>query len=251
MVTLTYDSHHLPEPPHLDHSHVKRFLNQARHELGMQPRYFCAGEYGKKGRPHYHILLFGYEPEDLVEYVLADRQRVKMSEQVTSWWKHPNTGLPRGMATVDPLTFASAGYVAGYVAKKIHAEMDTSRHVAVTDGVTNQNGQTRVRFVDEAPEYRQMSRRPGIAREWIENPAHLFEIYPADLVRVGEYKFKPPAYYDQVLKRVDERLHREVLQARLEGEAEYAKKWTSERQDAAYSLFLEDPKAGRSPQRVD
>ena len=57
-VTLTYGDRQVPEDG-LCKRDVQLFMKKLRKRCGGRLRYFCTGEYGsKKGRPHYHLLLF-------------------------------------------------------------------------------------------------------------------------------------------------------------------------------------------------
>lgn len=63
------------------------------------------GEYGdRRGRPHYHICLFGVS--------LLDEHKVR------SAWFDFEKGEPRGFIKIDELNAGTAGYVSQYVVKK-------------------------------------------------------------------------------------------------------------------------------------
>ena len=63
-VTLTYDDSHLPSS--LVKAHLQAFIKKLRND-GHSIRYFGCGERGSlNGRPHYHVILFGYWPSDAV-----------------------------------------------------------------------------------------------------------------------------------------------------------------------------------------
>lgn len=68
-VTLTYADAHLKwenGQPQLHREHVQLFLKRVRKE-GYKLRYYGVGEYGSKTfRPHYHLLLFGDIPEEVI-----------------------------------------------------------------------------------------------------------------------------------------------------------------------------------------
>lgn len=68
-ITLTYADCHLKwhlAQPQLHREHVQLFLKRVRKE-GYQLRYYGVGEYGSRTfRPHYHILLFGDVPEEVI-----------------------------------------------------------------------------------------------------------------------------------------------------------------------------------------
>ena len=231
VVTLTYADPNLPKDGLLKHADFQNFTRRLHYNHG-RTRHFMCGEYGgKTQRPHFHAVIFGKDFDDKYKVQLSDGQVVQFSDELDALWSNQYGKI--GNATVETLTFEGAGYVAGYVAKKLVEMEDPRRMVEVVDP---EDGT--VRYEDPGPEYREMTRNPAIGRKWIEE--HLDEVYPADVVRVGPYKFKPPRYYDSVLKRVDERLYREVLQTRLEGEAEYAQTWTPERATAALNIFVDE-----------
>jgi len=68
-VTLTYADAHLKwhnGQPQLHREHVQLFLKRVRKE-GYKLRYYGVGEYGSQTfRPHYHLLLFGDVPEEVI-----------------------------------------------------------------------------------------------------------------------------------------------------------------------------------------
>lgn len=65
VVTLTYDDDHVPLDGQLFYPDVQEFLQRLRSYSRVPIRYFVSGEYGcEKGRPHYHIILFGWKPSD-------------------------------------------------------------------------------------------------------------------------------------------------------------------------------------------
>lgn len=68
-VTLTYADPHLKwhnGQPQLHREHVQLFLKRVRKE-GYELRYYGVGEYGSRTfRPHYHLLLFGDVPEEVI-----------------------------------------------------------------------------------------------------------------------------------------------------------------------------------------
>lgn len=67
-ITLTYDNEHLPDKSNLKRKDVQDFLKRLRRKIEpLKIRFFGCGEYGSKGsRPHYHLIIFGYQFEDLI-----------------------------------------------------------------------------------------------------------------------------------------------------------------------------------------
>lgn len=122
-VTLTYDNDHVPKGYNLDKRDLQLFLKRLRitlyrKSLGHIRAYFACGEYGtKKGRPHYHLLLLGWKPNDLVyhhESYCGDH--VFTSPLLDSVWD-------KGYVIVGECNRSTAGYVARYQKK---ANVDNS-----------------------------------------------------------------------------------------------------------------------------
>jgi len=130
-VTLTYAPKFVPFGGTLVPSDPQLWLKRFRKVVSpVRIRYFLVGEYGDVTfRPHYHLALFGVGCGD----VFGNRV---LSDVVRDTW-----GL--GHTMVGDLTRQSAGYVAGYVTKKMTAKDDS-------------------RLGDRYPEFARMSLRPGI-----------------------------------------------------------------------------------------
>lgn len=69
MVTLTYSDEFLPSDKKVDRRAVQLFMKRLRKAISpAKVRFFACGEYGARfSRPHYHVVLFGFQPDDLVE----------------------------------------------------------------------------------------------------------------------------------------------------------------------------------------
>lgn len=92
-ITLTLDDPFLAARG-LDHSDFQLFMKRLRKRVD-EVRYFMCGEYGeKRGRPHYHAVLFGLDHRQMVE----DAWRL-------------------GHVHSDEVNSASIAYVTGYVTK--------------------------------------------------------------------------------------------------------------------------------------
>lgn len=136
-VTLTYDPDH--NPGVLVKDHLKEFIKKLRNR-GIKVRYFGCGEYASQ--PHYHIILFGYMPDDL-SLICKSKTGFFLykSKFIENLWK-------KGLCTVQEFDSAVAGYVAGYVDKKI----------------------------DDKDSFLIMSNRPGIGHDYyIKNVMKLYE----------------------------------------------------------------------------
>lgn len=168
-ITLTYDEKHCPKKL------IKRdkdlFIKSLRNK-GFKFRYFGCGEYGSiTGRPHYHLILFGWMPPDCKPSHKSDSGYWQYTSKIISdSWK-------KGLCTVADFSPETAGYVAGYVEKKLLDDKNDS-------------------FIF-------MSNRPGIGREWIES--HLGKVYSYDslVVKFGSHIMSVPRYFDKVAEAND------------------------------------------------
>lgn len=127
-VTLTYDDEHLPKSEGIEPitGEVKEFGNLVLEDLQKfmkrlrkrypetKIRYYAAGEYGEKTqRPHFHIILFGWFPED-AKFVRKGRKgeyNYYESDILSELW-------PYGLHIVADVTWESCAYTARYVVKK-------------------------------------------------------------------------------------------------------------------------------------
>lgn len=186
VITLTYDDAHLPPDGELDKRVMQNWLKILRNRIGSF-RYFGCGEYGSKGdRPHYHIILFGYDFPDKV--LMTNRgSRQYDSAMLRSIWS-------KGLVSVGDLTFSSAAYIARYCFKKIGG--DTTH---------------------KQPEYTLKSNRPGIG-------AGFAEKYGSDFVSASSciidgQRYKVPKFYesrlseDDILALRSERLKHTLLES--------------------------------------
>lgn len=113
-VTLTYNEDNLPNRGSLQPRDLQQFLNRLRNRKSIaalgSTRYFAVGEYGDESwRPHYHLALFGVQPE--------------YEQEIIDCWKSEQ-GTPMGFVQVGEITRASAHYIAGYTTKKMTSRDD-------------------------------------------------------------------------------------------------------------------------------
>lgn len=152
-ITLTYDNDHLPTNalgiPTLRKDDVQKFIKRLRkHEFGSSQgnlRYYFCGEYGSDtGRPHYHAILFNYFPSD-AKIFKSDTHGFNyyISNELRDIW-------PFGFHLIAEVNWNTCAYVSRYVLKKA-------------------NGVLKEKYInyDICPEFSLMSRRPGIAREFL------------------------------------------------------------------------------------
>lgn len=114
MITLTYNNDNLPNNGNLDRREVQLFIKKLRKAISpIKIRIFYSGEYGsKKERCHFHIIVFGWKPNDLVFFFRRDDHDVFLSDFVSKLWQ-------KGFITVEDLTYNSAKYCGKYMQKLV------------------------------------------------------------------------------------------------------------------------------------
>ncbi len=189
-VTLTYDDKHLPLSElgvaTLRKKDMQDFMKRLRRKydygkdhIGI--RFFGAGEYGERTyRPHYHLLLFNLPIGDLKLYKKSFSGDLYFnSETLSKLWG-------KGFVVIAELVYESAAYVAQYSMKK-----NTRKDYIELNGLE--------------PEFLNMSRSPGIARDYFDN--HYEDIYSNDEILVptnGGYRaFPVPDYFDRLYEKID------------------------------------------------
>lgn len=193
-ITFTYDDDHLPTGEYINddgvicesHSlckkHMQKFCKDLRSALSYRNkpsfRFYLSGEYGdKKGRPHYHMIAFGLELDDLEFYEKTDIGCLYTSKFLNEVWD-------RGRVIVGDVTFESCAYVARYIMKKQKGETDFYDCFNIIPPFTN------------------MSRRPGVGNNYFQS--NISEMYPNDkLVLSGGRVVRPPVYFDRLYDEID------------------------------------------------
>lgn len=194
-VTLTYNDatvpvSYFPDPdtgealPSL--TLVKRdlqlFMKRLRDRLFRlgrpQIRYYAVGEYGDKThRPHYHLVIFGLQLDDL-EFLKQSALGFPYyrSQLVEDCW-------PDGYSMVCNVSWQSCAYVARYCTKKLGGDF---KEFYSTFNIQ--------------PEFSVMSRKPGIAYQYYQD--HKDEIYRTDELFVqlaeGGKTVRPARYFDKL-----------------------------------------------------
>lgn len=186
-LTLTYRDTEVPYGlvPTLAPLDVTLFLKRLRLEIGPV-RYFVCGEYGERGdRPHYHMLLYGYDFPDRKYWCTTGGNKLFRSALLEKVW-------PFGNSLIGSVSTASAQYVAKYTVKKVRG------------------ARAEAHYLGREPEFARMSRRPGIGSAWVEKFGR--GLFPRDFVVVpGGKKVAVPRYY---LEKADECVRRRVKNAR-------------------------------------
>lgn len=200
-ITLTYAPEHEPADGSINVEHFQQFMKKLRHKTSNKISYLHCGEYGSKTqRPHYHAILFGIDfHEDRYEWSRQGSKIQWRSKVLEETW-----GM--GHCTLSPVNFATAAYTAGYTAKKLKLAQFIEEHgrIVIRD--------KKIVVESKKPEYITMSRRPGLGVKWFERYYH--DIYPRDLVFVNGREYRPPSFYDDLLKLHDPCLYDQVIEQR-------------------------------------
>lgn len=193
-VTFTYDDGHVPlswySDPETGEAYQAMTLRKRDLQLLMKRirkhfgddhiRFFASGEYGDSTfRPHYHAILFGLHLSDLVPY-----KTVKEAGQYYTYYnsKELSDCWQKGFVVVGSVSYESCAYVARYVMKKLKGK--------------------EAKFYQEhniEPEFVNMSRRPGIARDYYESHPGVFDFDYINLrTPDGGRKLRPPRYFKRL-----------------------------------------------------
>lgn len=198
-LTLTYRTSELPANRSLlkrDHqTFFKRLRQVLKREHGVSRlKYYMCGEYGeRKGRPHYHVVLFGWDFPDRVEVANnpGARDPLFTSALLEAVWGH-------GSVRIGDVTAQSAAYVARYTLKKLRG----------------QRGATFYEAAQQVPPYTACSK--GIGK--LEFQRYRADYFPSDeAIEPTTLRACPvPRYFDKLLEAVDSEAFAVVKEARIE-----------------------------------
>lgn len=196
-LTMTYDDEHLPYAETLVRKHVTDFFKRLKSRYPSETiRQLYCGEYGgETRRPHYHALIFNFEPSDGEFFFQKEGRDYYRSDKIDALWGLGHCNY------ANEVTFQSAAYVAGYVTKKIRGDQ-AEEHYQWIDESTGE-------IIQRLPEFQGQSLRPGLGAPWIEK--FYRDVYPSDFVVIDGQKRRPPRFYDQKLELLDPSLYRRVM----------------------------------------
>ena len=219
-VTLTYSEKHLPDYGSLVPEDMQKLMKKLREHLwrkqGRKVRYYYSGEYGTRcpkheihdcpvcgeiQRPHYHMLLFGFDFPD--RKFLYDREGLNCYESdfLHDLW-------PLGFHEIGSVSFQSAAYTARYCMKKLDRNDYEGRYLRHCPWRDN--------WYEVHPEFGHMSKDPGIGSRYFDK--YWQDMYPSDECYVSGRGVmgKPPAYYDKKLGQINPEMLEEVKAKRRE-----------------------------------
>lgn len=185
-LTLTYNNDNLPDDGCVSRREVQLFIKRLRKFLEPKHiRFFACGEYGSHGkRPHYHVIVFNWYPDDCYFFQYKDGSALFRSPTLEKIWT-------KGFSAVGKVTFDTALYCSKYMNK---LEFKNTKILI--------------------PPFVQMSNRPGIGYKSV----YRCDINTDRIYVNGKYT-KIPRYYLKVMERdgiaVDELKCRRQVQGAL------------------------------------
>lgn len=174
-LTLTYDDMHLPAGEELCKRDIQLFLKSLRKAIApVKVRYFYCGEYGSKnGRPHYHMIIFGWKPSDLVYKFSKKGHHYFNSKFTEAIWK-------RGWVVIDPaLDKKTCFYCAKYLQK--YADTDKAQKAFINMSLKPAIGSLNLKTETlKSGTYYQNGRKMSLCRNLRLSLARRGDIHPFD-----------------------------------------------------------------------
>lgn len=190
--TATYDDDNLPFGGNLHRPDVQVFLQKLRHSQSQKIRNLYSGEYGDQtDRPHYHICIFNYRPDDAELLSQKGDRKYYNSPTLTALWG-------KGDISFSDVTHTSAAYTMSYTIKKQYGDLNAYDR---TDPDTGE-------IYKRQPPFSGASTRPGIGIPWLLR--FLNDTYKDDIVVINGKPSRPCKAYDVYLQRNHEKLWRTV-----------------------------------------
>lgn len=201
-ITLTFNNDNLPADHSINKKDLQNFFKNLRKIIYPKKiRYFACGEYGgKRGRPHYHAIIFGYDFPDRELHTVTERgDALYKSKTLDRAWNK------KGWALIGDVTFESAAYCARYIMKKQKGNKKNFKDDEAQK--RHEEYESKYKLVDtetgdihlQEKEFCLMSRRPGIGAGWIEK----FKTdTDKDFITIRGKKMSLPKYYDDQLEKM-------------------------------------------------
>ena len=149
------------------------------------------GEYGdRKGRPHHHVILFGFDfPDKKVIY--EGGKKYYVSELLSRLW-------PFGICRIGDCTYNSCAYVSRYITKKINGNNQESFY----------NG--------KKPEYVTYSTKPVLGANYFRtNYREVVNTQELTVALDKVYRCSMPKSYDNILKKIDIDMYNDMKEKRV------------------------------------
>lgn len=177
-LTLTYSEENL-ESPFLIYDHAQKFLRDLRYRYPLQSiPYVATGEYGGQNkRPHFHLLLFNFDPGDKLFHKKNKYGDILYTSKIIDeiWSRNDKEKAP---SLLGPVDLSTAGYVCRYQLKKLEHGVDADKY------------KPKVEY----------SKRYAIGKKWIEQ--NWEETFTKGYVQIDSPEhYKIPRYYEDWLKK--------------------------------------------------
>lgn len=200
-LTLTYRDEDKPLDGGLSWRDVQLFMKKLRKAISpVQVKFSGCGEYGPDTlRPHYHLIIFGWWPED-----------AQPVERIADGWQYDSELIrevwAKGNIQFRPMDFASACYLARHNFNKVtggfQEKIDPVTGLRPYDRIHEHTGE----IVEVSPEMFHQSR--GIGLEWLKK--YYKDCFPEGETPIPhELRCFPgvPEYYVRKLEEIDPVLH--------------------------------------------
>lgn len=199
-LTLTYDAENLPAFGNLHKRDAQLFIKYLRKIIApTKIRYVITGEYGDPnirngvnpltgfpeiGRPHFHAIIYGWVPTDLVTESEQKGNKIYSSKTVRKAWANKGNAMIGTNVTPE-----SCGYVAKYINKQLFGEVKENQMTKIDPNT----GEAVIRNNT----FGLYSTRPGIGKTW-------FDKYHDDcwkgFVTLNGTKYPVPRYFEKKLQ---------------------------------------------------
>lgn len=220
-VTLTYNDEHLNYAPcgmpTLKKRDIQLFIKRLRKWCDKSgkpsPRYFATGEYGEKNfRPHYHMILFNIEIEDLTHYRTVKRGNdiyiYENSCVLEKLWH-------KGFVVISKVVPETCAYTAQYSLKKVGMMYSTgyAKDILLNECSSNEKRFNALCSLGEVlPPFNIQSTKPGIGGAFASQ--NLSEILETDAI--PGCKIKAIRYFDKLMERENPVRLEEIKQLRAD-----------------------------------
>lgn len=195
VLTLTYSSDFLPDNGLIRYKDIQDFLKKLRWHLqridrNKKIKFMCACEYGRSGsiRPHYHLIIFNWFPEDV--NILQPYKRTKKgsllykSKFLTDLWSF-------GFVDVGTVNHQTCRYVSQYCVKKF-----TSYNPI---------------YVNKCKQERERLRASqGFGLDWFKK--NYKSVLEKGRILIGGFSFSIPKYFINKLEIINEKVYNEIKQ---------------------------------------
>ena len=198
-LTLTYNDENLPPDGSCNYEHVKKFIKRLR-KAGHEFTYVAVQEYGALlSRPHYHLMIFGWEPDDITMIGKSNGEDLFTSDYLQKKWN-------KGFISIGECTVETAAYLARYCLKKINGK-NKDEHYVRDDPLTG---------IVHRLEPEKICASNGLGKAWIQK--YWRDVYPDSRILAwkGEVlkAYSVPRYYDNEYEKIDPEALEEVKLAR-------------------------------------